>query len=143
MKRIVLSKGRYVIPRLDGRVVLGSTLEFKDFDKTTSEQTLQELKQEATRIIPELADYPVEKQWAGLRPGSIDGIPYIGEHPQVKNLFINAGHFRNGIVIGYASCELLKNIILQEQPIVSPSPYQLSQERMLHDSGEIDLQGAI
>jgi len=143
VKRIVLSKGRYVIPRLDGRVVLGSTLEFKDFDKTTNEQTLQELKQEAIRIIPELADYPVEKQWAGLRPGSIDGIPYIGEHPQVKNLFINAGHFRNGIVIGYASCELLKNIILQEQPIIPPTPYQLNQDRMLQNSTEINLKGAI
>jgi len=141
--RIVLSKGRYVIPRLDGHVVLGSTLEFKDFDKTTSEQTLEELKQEAIRIIPALANYPIEKQWAGLRPGSIDGIPYIGEHPQLKNLFINAGHFRNGVVIGYASCELLKNLILDQQPILNPAPYQLSQERMLSRSADIDLKGAI
>jgi len=143
VQRIVLSKGRYIIPRLDGHVVLGSTLEFKDFDKTTSEVTLAELKQEAIRIIPALADYPIEKQWAGLRPGSIDGIPYIGEHPQLQNLYLNAGHFRNGVVIGYASCELLKNLILEETPIINPAPYQLTQNRMLGNSSEIDLKGAI
>lgn len=143
VKRMVLSKGRYIIPRLDGHVVLGSTLEFKDFDKTTSEETLAELKQEAIRIIPDLGKYPIEKQWAGLRPGSIDGIPYIGEHPQLKNLYLNAGHFRNGVVIGYASCELLKNLMLEETTIIDSTPYQLSRERMLKSSDEIDLKGAI
>ncbi len=143
VSRIVLSKGRYVIPRKDGRVVLGSTLEFNDFDKTTSEDVLQELKQEAYRIIPALKDYPVEKQWAGLRPGSIDGVPYIGEHPQLKNLYLNAGHFRNGVVIGLGSCQLLVNQLLDQQPIIDPTPYLLTEERLVNDSSEIDLRRAI
>lgn len=143
VSRIVLSQGRYVIPRQDGRVVLGSTLEFNDFDKSTSEAVLQELKQEAYRIIPALKDYPVEKQWAGLRPGSIDGVPYIGEHPQLKNLYINAGHFRNGVVIGLASCQLLVNQLLAQQPIIDPTPYLLSEERLVNDCSEIDLRQAI
>lgn len=139
VRRIVLSKGRYVIPRKDGRIVMGSTLEFSEFDKTTSDEVLQELKQEAYRIIPALRDYPVEKQWAGLRPGSIDGIPYIGEHPQLKNLYLNAGHFRNGVVIGLASCQLLVNQLLGQDNIVDPTPYQLSEQRLLDDSKSIDL----
>lgn len=143
VSRIVLSQGRYVIPRKDGRVVLGSTLEFNDFDKTTTNEVLQELKQEAYRIIPALKGYPVEKQWAGLRPGSIDGVPYIGEHPELKNLYLNAGHFRNGVVIGLASCQLLVNQLLGQAMIVDPIPYLLSEERLVNDSKEIDLRLAI
>jgi len=143
VSRIVLSKGRYVIPRKDGRVVLGSTLEFEDFDKTTTDDVLQELKQEAYRIIPTLKDYPVEKQWAGLRPGSIDGVPYIGEHPELKNLYLNAGHFRNGVVIGLASCQLLVNQLLGEKAIIDPTPYLLTEERLVNDSKDIDLRLAI
>ncbi len=143
VSRIVLSKGRYVIPRKDGRVVLGSTLEFEAFDKTTTDDVLDELKQEAYRIIPALENYPVEKQWAGLRPGSIDGVPYIGEHPELKNLFLNAGHFRNGVVIGLASCQLLVNELLGEEAIIDPKPYLLTDERLVNDCEEIDLRTAI
>ncbi len=143
VSRIVLSKGRYVIPRKDGRVVVGSTLEFDDFDKTTTEEVLSELKQEACRIIPALKDYPVEKQWAGLRPGSVDGVPYIGEHPELKNLYLNAGHFRNGVVIGLASCQLLVNQLLGQKPIVDPEPYFLTEDRLVSDSSLIDLSTAI
>ena len=143
VSRIVLSKGRYVIPRKDGRVVLGSTLEFQDFDKTTTDDVLQELKQEAWRIIPALKDYPVEKQWAGLRPGSIDGVPYIGEHPELKNLYVNAGHFRNGVVIGLASCQLLVNQLLGQENILDPGAYLLTEERLVSDSQAIDLSTAI
>ena len=143
VSRIVLSKGRYVIPRKDGRVVVGSTLEFDEFDKTTTDEVLQELKQEACRIIPGLKDYPIEKQWAGLRPGSIDGVPYIGEHPELKNLYVNAGHFRNGVVIGLASCQLLVNQLLGQEPILDPLPYALAEERLVQDSKLIDLRAAI
>jgi glycine oxidase len=143
VSRIVLSKGRYVIPRKDGRVVVGSTLEFENFDKTTSSEVLQELKQEAWRIIPALKEYSVEKQWAGLRPGSIDGVPYIGEHPELSNLHLNAGHFRNGVVIGLASCQLLVNQLFEEENILDPSPYLLTGERLVCDTSLIDLRSAI
>ncbi|MFK5985377.1 MAG: glycine oxidase ThiO [Pseudomonadota bacterium] len=143
VKQIILSHGRYIIPRIDGRVLLGSTLEFEGFDKSTPSGTLNELKQQAYRIVPALRDYQVEKHWAGLRPGAIDGLPYIGEHPQLKNLYVNAGHFRNGVVLGYASCELLKNILLDETPIVDPSPYGLTAKRMSSTASAIDLKGAI
>ncbi len=143
VSHIVLSKGRYVIPRKDGHVVLGSTLEFNEFDKSTSAEVLDELKQEAWRIIPALINYPVAKQWAGLRPGSIDGVPYIGEHPELKNLYLNAGHFRNGVVIGLASCQLLVNQLLGETPIVDTSPYRLTEDRLVNDIKKIDLREAI
>jgi glycine oxidase len=69
---------------------------------------------------------PVEYQWAGLRPGSPQGIPYIGEHSRLKGLYVNAGHFRNGIVTGPASARLLADILLEREPILDPVPYTLA-----------------
>ena len=113
VKRIVLSRDRYVIPRRDGRVLVGSTLEETGFDKRTTQEALQALQSEAARLIPALADCPVEHHWAGLRPGSPAGIPYIGAHPTIEGLYINSGHFRNGVVLGLASARLLADRVLQ------------------------------
>jgi len=123
IRRIVLSQDRYVIPRRDGRVLVGSTIEEVGFDKSTTEAALAELRREAERIIPDLANYPVEHHWAGLRPGSPHGIPYIYSDPRVAGLFVNTGHFRNGVVLGLASARLLGDLVLGRQPIVDPSPY--------------------
>jgi glycine oxidase len=123
VQRIVLSRDRYVIPRRDGRILVGSTLEEVGFDKSTTRAAMQELESEATRLIPALANYPIEHHWAGLRPGSPHGIPYIMQHPRIEGLFINTGHFRNGVVLGLASARLLADILLQRQPILDPAPY--------------------
>lgn len=123
--RIVLSQDRYVIPRRDGRVLVGSTIEETGFDKSTTGEALAELRREAFRLIPALADYSIEHHWAGLRPGSPHGIPYIGEVPGVEGLFLNTGHFRNGVVLGLASARLLTDLILEREPIVDSTPYQV------------------
>lgn len=124
VQRIVLSRDRYVIPRRDGRILVGSTLENAGFEKTTTRAAMLELEAEARRLIPALADYPIEHHWAGLRPGSPQGIPYILQHPRIAGLFINTGHFRNGVVLGPASARLLADILLQREPILDPTPYK-------------------
>ena len=125
IKRITLSKDRYVIPRKDGRVLVGSTLEHTGFDKSTTTMAREELIEEAFRIIPCLKDAKVEHHWAGLRPGSTDGIPYICFVPEVKGLYLNAGHYRNGVVLAPASARLGADIILQRTPILDIEPYSL------------------
>jgi len=129
ISRIVLANDRYIIPRRDGHVLVGSTLEETGFDKSTTQSALEDLKYAAFSLIPRLADYTVQKQWAGLRPGSINGIPYIGEHPQIKGLYINTGHFRNGIVLGLASARLLSDIIFGHTPILDINAYALTAPR--------------
>lgn len=124
IKRIVLSQDRYVIPRRDGRVLVGSTLEYTGFDKSISEKAQQDLYQEALRLIPELEKYEIEHHWAGLRPSSPSGVPYICEHPEVKGLYINSGHFRNGVVLGPASARLMADIVLQRESVFTKSNYQ-------------------
>ncbi|MCO6413428.1 MAG: glycine oxidase ThiO [Thiogranum sp.] len=123
VSRITLYQGHYVIPRRDGRILVGSTLEYVGFDKRTTEQALHDLRQAAFELIPELASLPIEQHWAGLRPGSPDGVPVIGPHPELANLYINAGHFRNGVVLGPASARLLADQLTGQPPVLDPKPY--------------------
>ena len=102
---------------------MGSTLAEAGFEKATTTAALQELEAEARRLVPALADYPVEHHWAGLRPGSPHGIPYICQHPRIRDLFINTGHFRNGVVLAPASVRLLADLMLERPPLVDPAPY--------------------
>lgn len=123
VSRITLHKGRYAIPRRDGRVLFGSTMEYTGFEKSTTPEALHELTQSAFSLIPALADIPVELHWAGLRPGTPDGVPAIGAHPGLDNLFICAGHFRNGVVLGPASARLAADQISGCQPEIDMTPY--------------------
>ncbi|WP_156303133.1 NAD(P)/FAD-dependent oxidoreductase, partial [Methylogaea oryzae] len=85
--RIVLSGNRYLIPRRDGHILAGSTVERAGFDKSLTDAALAELQAFALDILPALADCPIERQWAGLRPGTASGVPYIGVHPEISNLY--------------------------------------------------------
>lgn len=126
LNHIVLADGRYLIPRRDGRILVGSTLEQTGFDKSTTVSARQELLRAALAMVPQLSEYPVEKHWAGLRPGSPGGVPIICRYPGYENLFINAGHFRNGLVLAPASVQLLVDLMLNRRPFIDPLPYDCS-----------------
>lgn len=128
---IIMLNGKYLIPRLDGRILVGSTLEFDDFDKTTSAEARELLLQSAHSMVPNLKNAKVEAHWAGLRPGTAAGVPYIGKMPGWDNLYLNAGHFRNGLVLAPASARLMCNLILQQKPIIDPSSYDPARARIL------------
>jgi glycine oxidase len=123
LRHIVQQAGYYLIPRRDGLVLAGSTLEHVGYDKETTPQAREELMQAASTIAPSLADYPVIRHWAGLRPGSPEGIPFIGEHSEISGLYLNTGHFRNGVVMGPASAELLVDCMLKRASFTNPAPY--------------------
>ncbi len=129
ISRIVLEENHYAIPRKDGHVLFGSTLEEVGFNKTTTGIARKELYTLATERFPVLKDYPLVKHWAGLRPGSPAGIPYIAAHPDLKGLYINAGHFRNGVVLGPASARLMSNVVTGADPILPIGPYTLDATR--------------
>ena len=125
VSRIVLSQDRYVIPRRDGRVLVGSTLEDVGFDKSTTSEARLELIAEAQRLIPALSRFEVEHHWSGLRPASLDGTPYIYKDEQIEGLYVNTGHFRNGVVLGPASARLMVDIVLENKPILAIKPYSM------------------
>jgi glycine oxidase len=129
VSHIVLHGERYAIPRRDGLILLGSTVEYTGFQKNTTEVAREQLERAAIAMFPALAGCPIEHHWAGLRPSSPDGIPYIGAYPMVEGLYLNAGHFRNGVVLAPASARLLADLVLGRPPIVPPAPYAVGGPR--------------
>ena len=127
LNTMVLDGDHYLIPRRDGKILAGSTVEHVGFDKATTQAAKEHIEHFATDLLPALKHYPICEHWAGLRPGTPKGIPFIGLHPDVDNLSINAGHFRNGLVMGPASAALLADLILQRPTILNPKPYAPTQ----------------
>jgi glycine oxidase len=123
---IVLDNDQYLIPRLDGHILAGSTVEGDTFDKTTTPEAKAQISNFALRLLPKLEDYPVVKHWAGIRPGTQNGVPYIDRHTEIYNLSINAGHFRNGLAMAPASAQLVADLVLERDTSVDPEPYRLN-----------------
>lgn len=123
LSSMVLAKGRYAIPRRDGHILVGSTLEHAGFDKTPTDEALASLRASAEELLPALAGLAPVGHWAGLRPGSPEGIPFIGQVPGYEGLWLNTGHYRNGLVLAPASCRLLADLMLKREPIIEAQPY--------------------
>ena len=124
LRSIILKNGIYLIPRLDGHILAGSTLEDVGFDKTTTEEAKAMLYAQATGILPLLKEAPLVQHWSGLRPGSPDNIPTIDRHPQLENLYLNSGHFRYGVTMAPASAEIMANLILGRPQAMDIAPYR-------------------
>ena len=112
---ITLRDDQYLIPRRDGTVLAGSTLEDVGFDKSLTEEDAKVLSAAAISMFPKLSQVPIAHHWCGLRPASASGTPYICAYPGVEGLYINTGHHRNGIVTAPASAKLLVDLMLGRQ----------------------------
>jgi len=131
LSSIILAKGKYIIPRKDGHILVGSTMEDVGFNKMTTQAGEATLRAFVDEICPDLGRFPVVKHWAGLRPGSPDGTPFIGEHPEIHDLFVNSGHFRNGVILAPASALLMRDIILKTTPDIDYSAYSIASRAFL------------
>lgn len=125
LSNIIVKNYLYLVPRIDGRILVGSTVENTGFLKETTTIAREKLYSGAVELVPALRKYPIEHHWAGLRPGSPDDVPFIGEHPSIKGLFVCAGHYRNGFAAGPASARLIVDIMLGRQPTVDPTLFRL------------------
>ncbi len=126
LKSILIRGDRYMIPRRDGHILMGSTVEYEGYDKSTTLDVAETLAAEAAKLLPHIASLHPEAHWAGLRPGTDDGIPKIGPVPGVEGLFVNVGHLRNGVLLAPASARLLADQILGRAPIIDPTPYRIT-----------------
>jgi len=125
LKQILLHGDRYMIPRKDGHILMGSTVEYEGFDKSTTHDVAEVLREEAAAMLPTLSALQPIAHWAGLRPGTLDGVPKIGPVPGFDGLFVNMGHLRNGVFLGPASARLMVDLMLGHEPICDPAPYQI------------------
>jgi glycine oxidase len=114
----------YLIPRIDGHILAGSTVEDVGFDKSTPAESAALLAAKAARLQPVLATSPIIKHWSGLRPGSPENIPVIDRHPQFDNCYLNTGHFRYGVTMAPISAEILASQICGETSLIDASPYR-------------------
>ncbi len=126
--RVLLQGKRYLVPRADGRVLAGSTEEDVGFDKNTTAEAIAGLLAFATALVPALANAAPELSWAGLRPGSPDGLPFIGPFPGLDNLYVAAGHFRAGIQLSPATGLVLKELLTRQPLTVSLESFRLDRE---------------
>ena len=124
---------RYLVPRGDGRVLVGATEEVAGFDKRTTASGVGGLVEFALAIVPELARATFEQCWAGLRPQSADGLPYLGRAAQAENLFVATGHFRAGLQLSPATgAALMSQLILGRATLalLPLEPYSVIRHRV-------------
>ena len=121
--RIVNRGLDYLVQRPDGRLLVGSTLEDVGFDPTTTPDTVTRLLGVARSLLGELLGSVVERSWAGLRPGNVDGLPSIGPIPELDNAFLSAGHFRAGLHQSTGSAVLLADLMTGHAPHLDPAPF--------------------
>lgn len=111
LRRIVNEGKRYLVPRGDGRVLVGSTEEDAGFDKSTTVAGIGGLLELASKLAPHLATARLERCWAGLRPASADGAPYLGGLPGYDNGFVATGHFRAGLQLSPGTALLMAQLM--------------------------------
>lgn len=128
--QMVMHKGIYLIPRKDGHIVCGSSMLDTGFNTDVNPAIGQQLKQAALDMLPALQDMPIVNAWAGLRPASPLGIPFIGHAPGLHNLWLNTGHFRNGLVMAPVAARMLREQLLGQALSIDDAAYR--PDRLLH-----------
>lgn len=123
LQHVIECGPRYLVPRPDGRVLVGSTEETVGFDKQNTAQAMGDLLTFAQTLAPALAEARFERAWAGLRPHARRGLPYLGRHPDIENLFIAAGHFRSGLTLSPITARLMSQLMLGEPPDLPMDAY--------------------
>jgi len=123
LEQIVYREGFYMIPRRDGYLLAGSTLEDVGFEAAVTQAVRDEISAKAEAIMPELRNQAIIKHWSGLRPGTPENLPTIGAHPTIENLYLNTGHFRYGLTMAPASAQLIAALMLGEKPQINAAPY--------------------
>lgn len=107
----------YLVPRSEGRIVVGATEEHAGFDAATTPQGREGLRAMASSLVPLTAHLPVHEHWAGLRPVTPDGLPLLGRAANWDNVFFAAGHGRNGILLTPITAQLMTQVLLDSAPI--------------------------
>lgn len=123
LQRVIFGDGGYLVPRADGRLIAGSTMEMVGFDKQVTAGGMARILGLALQMCPALKDAPIQDHWAGLRPYTEDHLPILGKGP-LEGLFLATGHFRNGILLAPITAKLIAQAVQGQQPAVDLTPFR-------------------
>jgi glycine oxidase len=115
LKHVVRTPEVYLIPRSDGRILVGATVEEAGFDKRTDVATIQRLHRAALALVPELRNAKILEDWAGLRPGTPDALPILGA-TATPGYYIATGHFRDGILLAPITAQVMAEVVTDKKP---------------------------
>jgi glycine oxidase len=135
VQQVIYGRHMYVVPRAEGETLIGATVEDVGFRREVTLEGLEELVQAGRRIVPGMMGQPVARTWAGLRPGSPDGLPLVGPMDGWAGLLLAVGHHRNGILLGPMTGVLVKQLLVDH--VYSPHLDLLRPERFPLRSGAI------
>jgi glycine oxidase len=110
---------RYLVPRTDGLILVGSTEELTGFQKANTAQGVSDLLEFACSLVPKLRGQELVRCWSGLRPGSADELPFLGRAPGFQNLFVAAGHFRSGLQMSPGTAKIMAHLLQDQTPPIS------------------------
>jgi glycine oxidase len=129
LTNVLMVGKRYLVPRADGRVLVGSTEEPEaGFEKANTPEAVRGLIDFAAELVPALRDAEVEATWAGLRPGSPDGMPFIGPVPGYSNVTAAVGHLRAGVQLSIGTAELVRDLLIGRSTAVPADAFRLDRE---------------
>jgi glycine oxidase len=128
LTHVLWAPGAYLVPRRDGRLIVGGTVEEKGFDETITAGGMLTLLEAAWRAVPAVEDLPIDEIWVGHRPGSRDDAPILGRGP-LDGLFYATGHHRNGILLAPVTADAMARLILEDVVVPAIKPFGL--ERFL------------
>jgi len=106
-QKVIYSPRGYLVPRADGRILAGATVEDAGFDKSVTRAGIEFLHENTLEIAPSLVNLEIAEKWAGLRPFAADGLPILGSFPHVENLTLATAHYRNGILLAPITAKIL------------------------------------
>ena len=118
LSHVVFGPGAYLVPRDDGRVLVGSTLEFVGYEREVTAGAVRDLLVHATALVPSLERASVRATWSNFRPYTKDHLPLLGRTP-IGGLFLSTGHYRNGILLAPISAEIVRAAVLGQRPPVA------------------------
>ncbi|HEY3972127.1 MAG TPA: glycine oxidase ThiO [Candidatus Sulfotelmatobacter sp.] len=122
LKHVIRAPDVYLIPRSDGRLLVGATVEEAGFDKRTDPDTIQRLHKAAIALVPQLIEARFLDAWGGLRPGTPDALPILGE-TATPGYYVATGHFRDGILLAPITAEIMADVIEGKTPEFDLAPF--------------------
>ncbi|MFZ0420511.1 MAG: glycine oxidase ThiO [Candidatus Sulfotelmatobacter sp.] len=125
LQHVIRSPEIYIIPRSDGRILVGTTVEEAGYDKRTDVATIQRLHRSAIAMVPELRNAKILEDWAGLRPGTPDALPILGE-TATPGYYVATGHFRDGILLAPITAQVMADAVAGKPPAYQLDAFSFS-----------------